>query len=229
VAVQCVQSKNASGALFSGGSSALAFDAPTAAGNLVVVAVYFETTRTLSSIADGVNSAYSSGAAISVDGTFTVLLYYGQQTSSAQTVTVTLGSSTAATSRLAIYEFSGCATTTPVNDSDTAQIAPGTTHQTAAVDMGSAGGVYVGCLAASASNTFTGDADYTSSATGYSLSGYHIVSTTTSESMTATTSGTRGSINALVAFSAAAASFIPYPLSSRGARGGLSVLSGGLS
>jgi hypothetical protein len=130
-------------------------------------------------------------------------------TAAAQTITVTLSSALSADASMAMIEFTGHDTTTPVEDVvATLNTVATTTHDCGTVTVANAGALVFGYMYMS-SGAYTADADFTTiqSATK-ALAAYDEVASSGSVNMTNTSSGNESGVYLLVAIAPASSSSV---------------------
>lgn len=203
------------------GIEAVTFDAActSGAGKFVVASITVggATSRTISSVVDdsGTNTyaLLSQGGtdATSQEGSFgngEVWIYGAPLDATATTVTVTISSAIASTSRVTIYCLSGVHATTPTEDVAVASDSATTSHAVGGVTTAAAGNILIGVMVGS-SGDYTDNAGWTttddiSSGTEAAVASYIAVGAATT-SWTVTTGGNESTASALVAIQPAAA------------------------
>jgi hypothetical protein len=114
MSIALVQHRNVDAA--SGASASLAYTSNPAVNNLLVVAVRtgLGTSLTSLTIADTIGNTWTQAAQVTVLGDFVLAVWYAvNKSTAANTVTISVAPNT--TIRLAIYEYSGTATSSPLD------------------------------------------------------------------------------------------------------------------
>lgn len=220
MAVSHVQHKaQYSATVFSGdGTGVLAFDAPLTIGNGVLVAFGLDaSSRTVTSVTDDGGNTYvlasqgGTNATGETASTHEAWVYVCNSVASpATTVTVTLSSAFAGDASMAMAEFTGHNTTTPVEDVVvTVTTVTGTTHDSGNV-VTAADGAYLFSYIFMSSGVYTIDADFTTiQNAAKAVCGYDLVATAGTYSATHTSAGAEAGINILVAIQAASGGGVP--------------------
>lgn len=188
-----VQSQCEESATHFSGSSAktINFDSATTAGNLLIVLLGVRSGRTVSSLNDNNANAFTQLQfdSNSGDASSRAWIYFRENAASATSVTVTLDTTFANQSLICISEWSGMET----NADDVTATNEGSTNtaDSSNITTTTADAVVVYIVSSSNSAGWTGDADFTdftleSGGKTNTVSGYKILSSTSTLSATAT-------------------------------------------
>lgn len=180
-------------------------------GNLIVVTVAIRsdnTAVTISSVATGSDALTLAASLEHSDGGIhcVAAVYYGIATGTSAVATVTLaGNWDNTTSCLTIYEISGNAAASVLDDTSTGQTDGDTAFNSGNVDATTDNGVLIGVSCANDPVTFTIDADFTENAddSGFTTAGYDLLGATGTYSMANTADDFVNGVTVLAAFKGA--------------------------
>ncbi len=182
-----------------------AYTSAVTSGNLLIALIYPSGTTSVSSVTDSLSQTWTQIAGASGTTTSSAYIYYQKNTAGgACTVTVTLGA--AANCNIIIYEFSGCDTAAPLDQSNTTVTTSSTATTsgnvtTTVADELLIGGAHCGL------NATAGEAGWTAIAptTRGNLAEYIIVSSTQTVAATGTQTAAANSRGNIATFKVASA------------------------